>query len=58
MTDTNGETRSAERTVQAGYTALRASLAASDWLTSGKPLEITLSTTTLGRRAAKGRRVR
>jgi len=47
VTDTNGETRSAQRTVQAGYTALRASLAAGDWLTSGKPVEITLSTTTL-----------
>ena len=47
VTDTNGETRSAERTVQAGYTALRASLTASDWLTAGKPVEITLSTTTL-----------
>ena len=33
--------------MQAGYTALRASLAAGDWLTSGKPMEITLSTTTL-----------
>ena len=33
VTDTNGETRSAQRTVQAGYTALRASLAAGDWLT-------------------------
>ncbi|MGA2253985.1 MAG: MG2 domain-containing protein, partial [Thermoguttaceae bacterium] len=47
VTDTNGETRSAERTVQAGYTALRASLTAGDWLTTGKPVEITLSTTTL-----------
>ena len=47
VTDTNGETRSAERMVQAGYTALRASLRRGDWLTSGKPLEIKLSTTTL-----------
>jgi hypothetical protein len=73
VTDTNGETRSAERMVQAGYTALRATLTAtcsaggapgvagtpapaagpaarqpaSDWLVSGKPLEIKLSTTTL-----------
>jgi len=47
VTDTNGETRSAQRSVQAGYTALRASLAAGDWLTSGQPVEITLTTTTL-----------
>ena len=47
MTDTNGETRSAARTVQAGYTALRAALTAGDWLTAGKPVEITLATTTL-----------
>jgi hypothetical protein len=47
VTDTNGETRSAQRTVQAGYTALRAGLSASDWLTAGTPLEIKLSTTTL-----------
>ncbi len=47
VTDTNGETRSAERTVQAGYTALRALLSVGDWLTTDKPLEITLSTTTL-----------
>ena len=33
VTDTNGETRSAQRTVQAGYTALRASLSAAEWLT-------------------------
>ena len=47
VTDTNGETRSAERGIEAGYTALRASLSASDWLTSGKPVEIKLTTTTL-----------
>ncbi len=71
VTDTNGETRSAARTIQAGYTALRATLAVgdsptsdkpavavptrghrepastSDWITSGKPFEITLTTTTL-----------
>ena len=47
VTDTNGETRSAQRTVQAGYTALRAALSAGDWLTSGKLVEIKLSTTTL-----------
>ena len=47
VTDTNGETRSGQRVVEAGYTALRASLTASDWITSGKPVEIKLLTTTL-----------
>jgi hypothetical protein len=47
VTDTNGETRSSQRMVQAGYTALRASLSAADWLTAGQPVEIKLSTTTL-----------
>ncbi|MGO9111356.1 MAG: alpha-2-macroglobulin family protein [Thermoguttaceae bacterium] len=47
VTDTDGETRSAERMVQAGYTALRALLSTSEWLTSGNPVEIALVTTTL-----------
>jgi hypothetical protein len=47
VTDTTGETRSAQRSVQAGYTALRATLAAGEWLTDEKPLEITVSTRTL-----------
>ena len=47
VTDTNGETRSADKAVEAGYTALRASLSAPEWLTTGKPFEITLTTTTL-----------
>jgi hypothetical protein len=47
VTDTNGETRTGERTLQAGYTALRASLAAEDWQTADKPVTIKLTTTTL-----------
>ena len=48
VTDTNGETRTGERSVQAGYTALRASLSAkTDWIVAGEPLEITVTTTTL-----------
>jgi uncharacterized protein YfaS (alpha-2-macroglobulin family) len=47
VTDTNGETRSGQRMVQAGYTALRATLSGGDWVTSDKPLEISLLTTTL-----------
>ena len=47
VTDTAGETRSDERTVNVGYTALQATLSASDWLTVGKPVEIKIQTTTL-----------
>jgi uncharacterized protein YfaS (alpha-2-macroglobulin family) len=47
VTDTNGETRSSQRMVQAGYTALRATLSAIDWLTAENPVEIKLLTTTL-----------
>ncbi len=48
VTDTNGETRTGERAVQAGYTALKASLSAkTDWIVAGQPLEITVTTTTL-----------
>jgi len=47
VTDTAGETRSAQRGVNVGYTALQASLSAADWLTEDKPVEITITTTTL-----------
>jgi len=47
VTDTAGETRSDERTVNVGYTALQATLSASDWQISGKPVEVTVRTTTL-----------
>jgi uncharacterized protein YfaS (alpha-2-macroglobulin family) len=47
VTDTAGETRSDERTVNVGYTALQATLSASDWQTVGKPVDVTVRTTTL-----------
>jgi uncharacterized protein YfaS (alpha-2-macroglobulin family) len=47
VTDTSGETRSGDRMVQVGYTALRASLAAETWQTDAAPVEIKLTTTTL-----------
>ena len=47
VTDTAGETRSDERTVNVGYTALQATLSAGDWLTVGKPVEVKIQTTTL-----------
>jgi hypothetical protein len=47
VTDTTGETRSAQIEVNVGYTALQASLTAGDWLTDEKPIEFSIRTTTL-----------
>ena len=47
VTDTAGETRSAHREVNVGYTALAASMTADEWLTDGQPVKITVSTQTL-----------
>ncbi len=57
VTDNAGETRSAEKTVSAGYTALQASLSAADWQTAQKPIEITVQTKSLDGepRAASGK---
>ncbi|MEN6429081.1 MAG: alpha-2-macroglobulin family protein [Phycisphaerales bacterium] len=47
VTDTSGETRSANRTVSAGYTALQATLSAADWQTPASPAEFTITTESL-----------
>jgi uncharacterized protein YfaS (alpha-2-macroglobulin family) len=47
VTDTTGETRSAQRSLNVGYTAIQASLTAAEWLTEEKPVEIDILTTTL-----------
>ncbi|NQT38770.1 MAG: hypothetical protein HQ581_14845, partial [Planctomycetes bacterium] len=47
VTDTTGETRSAQRAIHVGYTALRATLVASPWLTDEEPVALTVRTTTL-----------
>ncbi len=47
VTDTTGETRSDDRAVWAGYTALRASLAAGEWQTPDKPVEFTVEANSL-----------
>ncbi len=47
VTDTTGETRSGERSINVGYTALKATLAAADWQTDQKPVEVTITTQTL-----------
>ena len=54
VTDTTGETCSAEQKVGVARTALRASLSAPEWLTDQKPVEITIATDR--RRNASGRR--
>lgn len=46
VTDTTGETRSADRTINVAYTALKASMSASDWLTDAKDTDINVTTTT------------
>jgi len=47
VTDSAGETRSAQRGVNVGYVALQAVMSADDWQTEEKPVKIKLTTTTL-----------
>jgi hypothetical protein len=47
VTDTTGETRSNQRSINLGYTALRASLTTGDWLTDNEPVQIRVRTETL-----------
>jgi len=47
VTDTAGETRSADRSIRVGYTALEATVRAKDWQTDAEPIELTLGTRTL-----------
>jgi uncharacterized protein YfaS (alpha-2-macroglobulin family) len=47
VTDAAGETRSAQKTVRAGSTALAATLTADEWQAAGKPVAIFVNTTTL-----------
>jgi uncharacterized protein YfaS (alpha-2-macroglobulin family) len=47
VTDTAGETRSDQRGVRVGYTALEATVAVEEWQTIAKAVEIRLSTQTL-----------
>lgn len=47
VTDTTGETRSAQHHVNVGYTALSATMSAKGWLTDDKATEIQVRTTTL-----------
>ena len=47
VTDSAGETRSANRGVRVGYTALEAVLHVEDWQTTSNPVEIKIQTATL-----------
>ena len=47
VTDTTGETRSSQTTVNLGYTALSASISAANWLTVEDPIDLKIRTTTL-----------
>ena len=47
VTDTTGETRSGNRDVVVGYTALQASLTAESWQTKDVPVELRVKTQTL-----------
>src|SRR5262249_21273104 len=47
VTDSAGETRSTDRAIRVGYTALEATLSADDWQTTDKPIEIKVWTKTL-----------
>ena len=47
VTDSAGETRSADRTVRVGYTALEATMSANDWQTQDKPVQLSIHTASL-----------
>lgn len=47
VTDGAGETRSDERRINIGYTALEAEIASDDWQTGDSPVELRISTKTL-----------
>lgn len=47
VTDITGETRSAQSTLRAGYTALQAGILADAWQTPDKPVQLTIQTQSL-----------
>jgi hypothetical protein len=47
VTDMTGETRSDQRTLRAGYTALQAAILADSWQTPDKPVQLTIQTQSL-----------
>ncbi len=55
VTDTTGETRSDDTTVRLGYTTMKAELTAESWLTTEKPIEITVLTKSLNDEPTAGK---
>ncbi|MBW8016696.1 MAG: hypothetical protein FVQ82_10950 [Planctomycetes bacterium] len=57
VTDSSGETRSDQKAVNVGYTALKANMSAANWQEKGKAVELTISTQTLDglAQSAKGK---
>ena len=47
VTDSAGETRSAQHSINVGFIALQATLGAADWQTDDHPVEVTIKTATL-----------
>ena len=47
VTDSAGETRSSDRAIRLGYTALEATISTDDWQTDSQPVELKLETRTL-----------
>ncbi|TWU26179.1 MG2 domain protein [Novipirellula galeiformis] len=47
VTDSSGETRSDQRIVNVGYTALAATMTAEDWQTNAEPVTVSITTKTL-----------
>ncbi len=47
VTDTTGETRSAQRTIRLGYTALQATVSTGSWLVDSKPVVLRVVTNSL-----------
>ncbi|MEI8044205.1 MAG: MG2 domain-containing protein, partial [Verrucomicrobiota bacterium] len=47
VTDSAGETRSSDRAIRVGYTALEATISTDDWQTDSQPVELKLETRTL-----------
>jgi uncharacterized protein YfaS (alpha-2-macroglobulin family) len=47
VTDSAGETRSADRSIRLGYTTLEATVSAADWQTYDQPVALSVTTTTL-----------
>jgi uncharacterized protein YfaS (alpha-2-macroglobulin family) len=52
VTDTTGETRSAEGRVRAGFASLEADLSCAEWQETGKPVALTVTTATLNGKSA------